>query len=304
MDTLVTITVVSHSQEAADKATDAAFSHIQHLENIFNSYADDSEISLINTHAGISAVRVSPQCIELLEKARYVSEKTGGAFDITIVPVMHLYDFHKKIRPDESMIRKNLPLIQYRDMIIDRQKSTVFLRKKGMRIDPGGIAKGYAADRAETILKEQGIQSGLIAVAGDIRAFGLKPGGSFWKIGIRNPAATDNEDNVIATVVLRDMAISTSGDYERFIEANGKRYHHLLDPKTGLSSGKCRSVSVIAQEGVLADAFATGVFILGPEKGLKVLEGVGLDGMIIDGQGKTHLTPGARERLEFKNNSR
>ncbi|MBM4147179.1 MAG: FAD:protein FMN transferase [Nitrospira sp.] len=300
MDTLITITVVSDLKDTAEKAIDAAFSEIEYLEKLSNHYSPDSEITRINRNAGVSEVKVSDDILKLLEKALYVSENTEGAFDVTIGPVIALYDFNKKIRPDYGMIKKNLSLVNYRDIIINRDKSTVFLKKKGVLIDLGGIAKGYAADKAAETLKKQGIRSGLVAVAGDIKAFGLKPDGKPWKIGIRNPEAKDKEDDIMATVELEDMAISTSGDYERFFLFNGKRYHHLLNPKTGLSAQECRSVSIITKEGAFTDAFATGIFILGPEQGLKVLDKLGFEGMIIDSQGKSHLTQGIRKKIEFK----
>jgi FAD:protein FMN transferase len=300
MDTLVTITVVSDSEDTAEKAIDTAFSEIEYLEKLSNHYSPDSEITRINRNAGISEVKVSHDILKLLEKALYVSENTEGAFDITIGPVIALYDFHKKIRPDDGMIKKTLSLVNYRDIIINRDRSTVLLKRKGMLIDLGGIAKGYAADKAAETLKKQGVGSGLVAVAGDIKAFGLKPDGKPWKIGIRNPEAGDKEDDIMATTELEDMAISTSGDYERFFLSGGKRYHHLLNPKTGLSAHECRSVSIITKESAYTDAFATGIFILGPEKGLKVLEKLGFEGMIIDSQGKTYLTQGIRKRIEFK----
>jgi thiamine biosynthesis lipoprotein len=300
MDTLVTITVVSDSKDTAEKAIDTAFSEIEYLEKLSNQYSPDSEITHINRNAGISEVKVSHDILKLLEKALYVSENTEGAFDVTIGPVIALYDFHKKIRPDNDMIKKNLSLVNYRDIIINTDKSTIFLKKKGMLIDLGGIAKGYAADKAAETLKKQGVRAGLVAVAGDIKAFGLKPDGKPWKIGIRNPEARDKENDIMATIELEDMAISTSGDYERFFLSSGKRYHHLLNPKTGLSAQECRSVSIITKEGAFTDAFATGIFILGPKHGLKVLEKLGFEGMIIDNQGKSHLTQGIRGKIEFK----
>jgi thiamine biosynthesis lipoprotein len=321
MDTLVTITVVSNSQDSAEKAIDSAFSEIEKLEKLTNFFSPESEVSLINKNAGISGVKVSPDILDILEKALLVSEKTRGAFDVTIGPVMTLYDFYKKIRPEQGAIKKNLPLVNYRELIIDKNKSTVFLRKKGMLIDLGGIAKGYAADKAVETLKRNGIHSGLVSVAGDIKAFGLKPDKRPWKIGIRSPRIPttppipplprvgkrgvkgDKEgfsDDIMATIELRDMAISTSGDYERFFILDGKRYHHLLSPKTGYPAGGCQSVSVITKKGVFTDAFATGVFILGPEKGMKVFEKMGFDGVIVDSQGKVHITPGIRGKVEFK----
>jgi thiamine biosynthesis lipoprotein len=169
-----------------------------------------------------------------------------------------------------------------------------------MLIDPGGIAKGYAADRAEEVLRKSGILSGIVSVAGDIKTFGVRPDGKPWKIGIRNPDAGDMDDDVMATVELSNMAISTSGDYERYFMLDGVRYHHLLSPKTGLPSRECRSVTIITREVALTDAFSTAVFILGHEKGMKVLEERGFEGLIVDGQNNIHTTKGIRGKIEFK----
>lgn len=185
MDTLVTITAVSDSKASAEKAIDTAFSEIEKIEKLSNFFSPDSEISRINRTAGITWAKVSPDTLNILDKALIVSEKTGGAFDITIGPVISLYDFHKKMKPDEITIKEKLPLVNYRDLIIDRNLSAAFLRKKGMLIDTGGITKGYAADRAVDALRKAGIHAGLVSVAGDIRAFGLKPDSKPWKIGMQ-----------------------------------------------------------------------------------------------------------------------
>jgi len=303
MDTLVTITVVSSSEPDAEKATAAAFAEIERLEGLLDFYSPESQISLINRNAGLSGVRVSPDVVHLIDKANFVSGKTDGAFDATIGPLTSLYNFHKHVRPDDSAIRTRLPLIDYRDLIPDYAGSAVSLKRRGMLVDTGGIAKGYAADRAAETLKKLGIQAGIVAVAGDIKTFGLKPDGRPWRIGIRDPDAKDGRDEIFATVELTDMAISTSGDYERFFFDGKRKIHHLLDPKTGYPSEACRSVTVIAKEGAFADAFATGAFVLGPEKGMRVLEEMGFGGIIVDNGGKTHLTPNMRGKVEFQGTS-
>jgi thiamine biosynthesis lipoprotein len=303
MDTLVTITVVSGSEDNAENAIENAFQEIARLEKLTNFHSTDSEVTQINKSAGISRVKVSPDVLDVLNKALNVSENSGGAFDITIGPLISLYDFRKKIRPAESSIEKNIPLVNYKELSIDGNKTEVFLRKKGMLIDLGGIAKGYAADKAVEVLKKNGIGSGIVAVAGDIKTFGHKPDGSPWKIGIRHPRAKEGEDDIMATIELSDMAISTSGDYERFFFLEGIRYHHILSPKTGHPARECRSVTVITKEGASADAFATGIFVLGPEEGMQVLKKMGFEGIIVDREGNLHTTPGIRGKLEFKKSS-
>ena len=300
MDTQVTVTVVSASRDSAEKAIDAAFSKIGEIESLTNLYASGSEISHINNNAGISATKVSPEVLELIGKAFSVSEKTDGAFDMTMGSVTKLYDFHSKKTPEENAMGKNLSLVNYRDVTVDKAASTVFLKKKGMLIDAGGIAKGYAADKAVLALRNLGILSGLVAIAGDIKAFGLKPDGTPWQIGIRNPRAENSEDDIMATLTLSDMAISTSGDYERFFLRGGTRYHHLLDPQTGSPARGCRSVTVVAREAAFADSFATAVFVLGPEKGIKVLDAAGFEGLIVDSEGKMHFTARMRENVAIK----
>jgi FAD:protein FMN transferase len=300
MDTQVTVTVVSRSEDSAGKAIDAAFSEIEKIESLTNFYAAGSEISHINKNAGLSATKVSPEVLEVVGKALSVSERTNGAFDITIGAVTKLYDFHRKIKPEKSALLKSLTLVNYRDVTVDRSASTVYLKKKGMLIDTGGITKGYAADKAVSTLRRLGIMSGLVAIAGDIKAFGRKPDGNLWQIGIRNPRAENREDDIMATLPLSDMAISTSGDYERFFLVGGVRYHHLLDPRTGFPAGGCRSVTVIANESAFADSFATAAFVLGPDKGIKVLDAAGFDGLIVDSEGTMHFSAGMKEKVAIK----
>lgn len=308
MDTIVTITVVASSEKIANSAINAAFDEIKKIENLTNFFSEKSEVYRINQNAGISSIKVSSDILSIIDKAIYISEITKGSFDITIGPIISLYDFHKNIKPDDSEIKKNLLLVNYRDIVIDKKKSTVFLRKKNMSIDLGGIAKGYAADKAVEILKKNGIQSGIVAVAGDIKVFGHKPDGKAWKIGIKKPRSDTSKakidtngqlDDVMATLEMSNMSISTSGDYERFFIINGRRYHHILSPGTGLPANGCQSVSITGEESAMTDAIATGVFILGPEKGLQFMKKHGFEGIIVDSDGEIHSTPNFRGKLEF-----
>jgi len=302
LDTFVTITVVAASQDMADKAIEDAFDIIEKFGDLVNFYSDKSELSAINRNAGIREVRVSPETLDIIEKALFVSEKSGGAFDPTIGPEIKLWDFLKKVKPSDAEIRKNLPLVNYKNIIIDRTKSTVFLSRRDMLLDLGGIAKGFAADLAVQSLKQKGISSGLVAVAGDIKAFGLKPDKKPWIVGIKNPRQKSNDDEIIARVPLSDKAISTSGDYERYFIMDGKRFHHLLIPKSGYPANTCQSVSVIADQGVMTDAFSTAFFVLGPERGLGLAKEMGMDVMIIDSKGALHTTPGLQGKLTIERN--
>ncbi len=303
MNTVVTITAVSESKENAEKAIKAAFNEIEKIEQLTDFYSDKSEISLINKNAGILPVKVSSTVIEILEKAFYISEKTKGAFDITIGAISSLYDFSKKIKPSDEEIAKKLEYVNYKNIIIDKIKRTVFLKKKGMLIDTGGITKGYASDKAVEILKSHGIKSGIVAIGGEIHAFGTKPDKKLWKIGIKDPDSNSGENDIIAAIELSDSSISTSGDYQRFFILDSKKYHHILNTKTGKPADSCKSVTVIGKENSMTDALATGVFVLGHEKGLKFLEENGLYGVIIDQENNLIITPELDKKIEFTSNS-
>jgi len=288
MDTLVTITVEADSKEKAEASIDAAFDEIHRLEELLSFWTENSEIAAIYHNAGAAPVKVSPETLEVVEWAVYISEKTDGAFDPTVGPVMRLWDFRKEKAPSENEIKEKLGLVGWENIEVDEQNSTVFLRTEGMSFDTGGIAKGYAVDRAVDVLRQRGITSGLVAIAGDIRGFGPKT----WRIGIRDPRPESGGEDIMAVVQLRDRAISTSGDYERFFEMDGKRYHHILDPKTGLPAMGTWSVSVIADRAVLTDGFSTGIFVLGPEKGLSLLDELGMDGVVVAEGGNKLTTKG------------
>lgn len=297
MDTIVSITVVADSKDRAEKAMDKTFSEINRFGDLINFYSDRSELAEINRNAGIQSVKVSQETLDVIGKAVFAAEKSGGAFDPTLGPVVKLWDFLNKNKPAKIEIEHTLPLVGYKDILIDRTDATVFLKRKGMMIDLGGIAKGYAVDLAVESLKKQGILSGLVSIAGDIRTFGVKPDNNPWTIGIKNPRQTGEKDEIVAKIRLSDKAISTSGDYERYFIAEDKRYHHLLDPKTGMPASGCRSVSIVTDKAVDTDAFSTAVFILGPEKGMKLVEQMGMDAMIIDSSGTIHMTNAIKEKI-------
>jgi thiamine biosynthesis lipoprotein len=296
MDTVVTITVVADSSEKAESAIDAAFDEIYRLEELLSFWTDQSEIAVIYNNAGVKPVKVSPETLVIIERSLYISEKTGGAFDPTVGPLMRLWDFNENKMPAENEIKKKIGLVGYAKMEIDKDNSTAFLKSKGMSFDTGGIAKGYAVDKAVEVLKKKGIQSGLVAIAGDIRGFGTRT----WKIGIRNPRATGEDDDIMASVRIKDEAISTSGDYERFFIKDGVRYHHLLDPKSGLPARGAWSVSVIAKEAVLTDGFSTGVFVMGPEMGIDVLKELSFEGIIVTEGGEITTTSGLTSRINWE----
>ncbi|MCL0033323.1 FAD:protein FMN transferase [Thermodesulfovibrionales bacterium] len=299
MGTVTSITVVSDSETRAKTAIGNAFKEMERLEGLLNYFCDYSEVTMINKNAGIEPVVVSGETLEVIERAIYVSKKTDGSFDITMGPVISLWDFRNGVIPDGEVIKEKLRLVGYENIIINREESTVFLKKSGVEINLGGIAKGFAADKAVDTLKNHGIAAGLASVGGDIRAFGTRPGGEPWRIGIENPRPTSVRDRIIAVVDVSDMAISTSGDYHRFFIKNDRRYHHLIDPRTGFPACGLQSVTVIARYGVFTDAFATAIFILGLQKGMDVLSELEFDGVMVDKHGEIHITEGVKEKIEF-----
>lgn len=296
MSTYVTITVVADNPYEAEAAIDSAFAGLRTMATELSFWTKDSEIAAINNSAGKDAVKVSPQAFEVIAHALAISRNTSGAFDPTIGPLIHLWDYRSKTIPSQSSLAHALSRVDYRKVIVNAPDQTVMLNDPQMSFDTGGIAKGYGADRAVEILKARGIGSGLVAVAGDIRAFGRRADGMPWRVGIKNPRS-DNPEDIIAYLDLKDEAISTSGDYERFFIKDGKRYHHIIDPKTGYPALGAMATSVIAGKAVLTDGYATGVFIMGPEKGLALLNTLHLEGLIIDAKGRPHMTQGLQRRL-------
>jgi len=208
-----------------------------------------------------------------------------------------LWDFEKQVLPDERAIKARLHLVNYKKIVIDKAQSTVFLKEAGMAIDLGGIEKGYAAEKAVEVLEKKGITAGIVTVGGEVKPFGTKPDGDVWRVGIKNPDRSNKEDDVFAIVKLSGKAISTSGGYEKFFIKDGKTYHHILNPATGYPAYECQSVSVIANEA--PDGYPTGIFVLGPQKGMEVLKRLGIDAVIMDKDGNILLTEGIKDKVEI-----
>jgi thiamine biosynthesis lipoprotein len=277
---------------------DAAFSELKRLERLLDFYSPTSEISKINKGSGGVPVSVTPTTFTLINTALKVSELTDGAFDITLGVINRRYDFIKKTHPTPQEIKSLLPLVGYKNIVVNPSLRVVFLKKQGMMIDPGGITKGYAADRAVEVLRAQGIKAALVAVAGDIKAYGLKPDGRAWLVGIRDPRSRDTEQ-VFATLRLKDMAVSTSGDYERYFIEKGVRYHHILDPKTGMPARGVISVTVVGPEAVYTDSLATACFVKGVKEGMKMVERNGYMAVVVDSSGAIHYSAGLKDKLEL-----
>jgi thiamine biosynthesis lipoprotein len=311
MDTFCTITVVSPSEEKAKEAIEAGFNEIKKLDKYLNNFSPDSEISAVSKSAGIKPVRVNKETLDLLEKTIGISDITNGAFDPTIAPVLKLWKFSGRPAnpsiPSKDAIRNALKLVGHKKIKINSTTSEIYLEEKDMELDLGGIAKGYAADRAIDAIKIKGIKSALVAIAGDIRGYGLSTTGKAWKVGIQdprpeNPNSEKPWEDIFLTLYLKDSAISTAGDYQRFLIKNGRRYHHIIDPVTGYpSESGLISVSVVAPEGYIADGTDTAILILGAEKGMRLLNSKGLDGILVDSQKRVFITKNLKGRIEILN---
>jgi thiamine biosynthesis lipoprotein len=256
-----------------------------------------SDVSHLNRFSGKDWVKVSPETFDVIQRSQKISGLSEGAFDITIAPLTQLWRKARErgVPPPSEEVKKIFSLVNFRNLLI-RPDRKVFLKKKGMAIDLGGIAKGYAVDRAFEILTSLGYKNLIVNAGGDLRAGGLK-NNEPWSIGIQNPRSPEK---VMATVSVSDSAVATSGDYEKFFFHQGKRYHHILNPKTGFPADGCQSVTILSKNGMTADGLATAVFVLGVEKGYALCQKIaGVECLIVDGEGKTVMTPGLKERISF-----
>ena len=281
------ITVTNTSEEKAHQHIDAAVSEISRIEKLLTTFSDSSQTNLINQFAGIKPVQVDREVFDLINRSKKISALTQGAFDITYGSVdKSLWNFDSTMTslPDAATARKMVRLINYQNVILDEENSTVFLKEKGMRIGFGGIGKGYAAEMARILLKERGVESGIVNASGDLTAWGVQPNGKSWTIGIADPDAARHP---FSCLDITDMAIATSGNYEKYVMINGKRYSHTIDPKTGLPVSGIKSVTIISPNAEIADAMATPVMIMGIKAGLDMINQVkGLACIIIDDHSK------------------
>lgn len=289
MGTRCAVELWSDDLAAGEAAIDAVFADMRRIDRLMSTYKPDSEVSRVNDEAARRPVQVTEELFNLLQTAVEYSRISGGAFDITYASVGYLYDYRARRRPDEAALSAALPGVDYRRMKLDQQKRTVFFERPGMRIDLGGIAKGHAVDRGIQILRARGITRAMVNAGGDTRVIGDRFGQP-WVIGIRHP---DRAGEVVLRIPLVDAAFSTSGDYERYFDEDGVRYHHILDPKTGRSPHEVRSVTVIASTATRTDGLTKTVFILGPEEGLAFINGLeDADAIIIAADGKVSYSKG------------
>lgn len=297
------ITAVHPNRTTAVNAIQAAFAEIDRLEAMISSWRPDSETSKINEAAGLAPVVVSPELFNLVRRSLKVSQLTGGAFDISFAGMGKLWDFKSAnpIIPAPEVIQKALGHVDYRNIVLDPAARTVFLKHKGMRIGFGGIGKGYAANRAVFILKDHGIESGVVNAGGDLVAFGSEEDGQPWRVSVAHPR---ERNKIFARLRLTEQAVVTSGDYERFIMVDGKRYSHIINPKTGYPAHELVSVTIICPDAELADALATATFVLGPKKGLALINGLKhIECILVDVDGKMLFSDNIQNQLEGSEDS-
>lgn len=292
MGSSLVIEVFGMDQAACDQAVADARAEISRLETMMTDWKQDSPLMEINHNAGMKPVKVPDELFFLIQRSLQLSERTNGAFDITFAGAGKLWNWRSPDPqiPDDATVKASLANVGWRGVVIDEKTRTVYLSKPGMRIGLGAIAPGYAADRALDLISAKGIRDALVDMSGDIRVAGTRDGKP-WPIGVRNPRGADN----IAVLPVSNVGVSTSGDYERFFVKDGKRYCHIIDPRTGYPADRCRSVTVVAPNLAFADGLATGVFVLGPEEGMKLIEELdGVEGMIVAADGSMHVSTGLR----------
>ena len=284
------ITVVTEGEDFAKESLAIAKKEIIRIENLISSWDQKSETSRINRNAGIAAVEVSKELFDLIFRAQQISKLSSGAFDLTFAAIDKLWNFdgRESEMPNPDTLKASVFNIGYQLIELDEESLTVFLPKKGMKIGFGAIGKGYAADRAKQLLVERGVLGGIINASGDMNTWGTKPDGSSWTIGIVNPM---NNKKVFSWFSLEHNAVVTSGDYEKFTQINGRRYSHIIDPRTGIPSQGIVSCTIFASKAELADAIATAVFVMGVESGLFLIDQLpDIEAILIDDSGIIHCS--------------
>ena len=280
------ITVVVKDSTEANRAINLAVNEISRIEKLISSWDPDSETSEINLNAGIKPVKVSQELYSLIERAINISSLTDGAFDISYASMDKIWNFDGSMKkmPSNEEIKSSVSKVGFQNIILDAENTSVFLKEKGMKIGFGAIGKGYAADKAKALLQENKVQAGIINASGDMNTWGRQPNGKEWTVAITNPL---NKTKAAAILPITNGAVVTSGNYEKFVQFNGTRYAHIIDPRTGYPSTGILSVTVFAPKAELADALATSVFVMGIETGLNRINQLPkIECIIIDEKGK------------------
>ena len=284
------ITMVASDSITANAYIDDAVAEIKRIETLISSWNPDSQTSLINKNAGIKPVVVDQELIDLILRAIQISKITNGAFDISYASVDKVwrYDGTMTHKPTAEEISNSIAKIGYQNILVDKDAKTVYLKLEGMKIGFGAIGKGYAADKTRKLLIGKGVKAGIINASGDLTTWGKQPDGKDWMVGITNPL---NKDHVFSWFPIIDAAVATSGNYEKFVEFDGVKYSHIIDPRTGYPSTGLSSVTIFAKSAELCDALATSVFITGVEVGLDMINQLkGVECIIVDAQNKIHFS--------------
>lgn len=295
MGTVVSVFIWTDDEAKAAKGNKLVMDEMKRLDGVMTTWTNDSEVSKINQAAGDKPVVVSEETYTVIERAVDVSKRSGGVFDITVGAFKGLWKFDEDMDgtlPDPADVKKRLALIGWKDIVLDKAKHSVFLKRKGMSITLGGIAKGYAVDKAAKLLEDAGFTSFMVQAGGDMYVKGKKDDAP-WVVGIRDPRGP--RDSMFALAPIEDHSFSTSGDYERGFVKDGVRYHHILDPKDGFPAHASRSVTIRAKDAFTADAWSKVMFIDGWKKGLEVIQKEKLDDfevVWVDDKNEVHMTKG------------
>lgn len=289
MGTAIHIELWQDSPQQGREAIAAVFDEMHRIDARMSTWKEDSILSDVNRRAATETVELDDEFVELIGRALAMSRMTGGAFDITYASVGRLYDYRAGSKPDDGHREAALDAVDYRYVELDSVARTVHYARQGVHIDLGGIAKGYAVENAAEILRNLGVRHAIVTAGGDSRIVGDRRGRP-WTVGIRDPR---NPNGLATRVPLQDEAVSTSGDYERFFEADGERFHHIIHPDTGRSADQVRSVTIIGADATETDALSTGVFVLGPQRGLELIEALeDFEAIIVDADGRMHYSSG------------
>jgi FAD:protein FMN transferase len=300
MGTDFEISTAGGPEAQAREAIDAALDAIDGISHRLNSHDEASDVARINAAAGVEPVRVSDETLSLLELCRHYSEVSGGTFDVTfaaLIPVWRVLREQPPRLPTDQEIEAARALVDYRRLVLDRAAMTAFLPERGMAIGLGGIGEGYGVDQGAKVLLDHGVHDFIMGGGGDMMVRGTK-NGLPWTLGIQHPRRPGELLGEIT--VDHDLAVATSGDYERFVEIGGVRYHHILDPRTGRPSRGCISATLVGPDATLVDALATAVFVLGPTEGMRLVERTpGVEALLVDDQLRITMSPSLRPRVRL-----
>ena len=289
MGTAIRVELWADDPAQGEAALRAVMAEMHRIDRAMSPHKADSELSIINRDAATRAVAISDEMVRLIRRAKEFSQLSGGAFDITYASVGHLYDYRAQVRPSDAAIDRAREAIGHRHLLLDEKAGTIRFARSGVRIDLGGFAKGHAVDNSVALLMELGIEHAIVSAGGDSRVLGDRRGRP-WTIAIRDPR---RPGEVVAVLPLEDVSISTSGDYERYFEQDGKRFHHLIDPRTGQSPDGVRSVTILAPDGLTSEALSKTVFMLGTQRGLELIATQAeVDAVIVDAAGELHFSSG------------